>query len=111
MTDRLMAGRFYDVMGNPISDEVGQALMADFECRRIGHDTVVTDAGPVEVSTIFIPDDMRTQEDIEAGLPPLLFETAALLGNEDIIQERCSTGYDAVRAHLDVLGRVKAGRL
>lgn len=102
--------RFYDVQGSPISDATGQALMADFDARRFAHDTVITDAGPVEVSTMFIPDDMRSAQDVENGLPPLIFETAALLGSDEVAVERRSTGEEAIRAHLDVLGRVRGGR-
>lgn len=104
-----MAG-YYGVQGNPISDAAGEGLMALFEERRFSHDTVTTDVGPVEVSTMFIPRDMRTAEDIEQGRPPLIFETAALLGDNEIAMERRSTSAEAARAHLDVLSRVRSGR-
>ncbi len=102
---------YYDVLGNPISDEAGRAIMANFDSRRVGHDTVITDAGPVEVSTMFIPSDLRTAEQIENGDPVLLFETATLLADEEIITERRATGPEAVLTHLDVLDRVQPGRL
>ncbi|ABW14375.1 hypothetical protein Franean1_5012 [Parafrankia sp. EAN1pec] len=102
---------FYGVQGNPISDAVGEALMADIESRRFSHEVVDTDAGPVEVSTMFIPRDMRSAEDIEQGRPPLIFETAALLDDNEIAMERRSTGAEAAQAHFDVLSRVQSGRL
>lgn len=102
---------FYGVQGNPISDAVGQALMADFDARRFSHDTVITDAGLVEVSTMFIPRDMRSAEDIEQGHPPLIFETAALLGADEVAIERRSTTAEAAQAHFDVLSRVQSGQL
>ncbi|MEX5634970.1 hypothetical protein [Parafrankia sp. FMc2] len=101
---------FFGVKGNPISDATGEALMADSDARRFAHDTVTTDAGPVKVSTMFIPDDMRSAQDVEDGLPPLIFETAALLGSDEVAIERRSTGDEAIRAHLDVLGRIQGGR-
>ncbi|WP_131802321.1 hypothetical protein [Parafrankia soli] len=84
--------------------------MADVEARRFSHEVVDTDAGPVEVSTMFIPRDLRTPEDIENGGRPLLFETAALLGDHEVIIERRSTGAEAAQAHFDVLSRVRSGR-
>lgn len=102
---------FYGVQGNPISDAVGEALMADVESRRFSHEVVDTDAGPVQVSTMFIPRDLRTAEDIENGSRPLLFETAALLGDDEVIVERRATGTEAAHAHFDVVERVRAGRL
>lgn len=88
-----MSRGYYDVDGNPISQEEGLRLFgADNDQRQLAKDT----QGDVTVSTVALVIDHAFGHG-----PPLIYETMIFGGEHDDEQWRYSTRLEAIQGHAE----------
>lgn len=102
-----MSVDFYDRFGKPMPDDwwdkkkYGHQFRSWQTDKRVGN-TVV---GDVTVSTVWLGLDHQ-----HGSGPPLIFETMTFGGEYDQEMQRYSTEEDAMRGHLNVVDRLRAGK-
>lgn len=91
---------YYNMEGQPISEQEASKLLASFDdTRAIAHSLY----NHVEISTVLLVFDMNF-----GTPPPLIFETMISGGVYDDHIERYSTKEEAVKGHVRLLKMVKA---
>lgn len=95
--------RYYDLDGNQVDEATGVMLMAATD--PIARDTIMSDGGPIEVSTIFLSADHNFPGD---G-PLRIFETMTFWNGEENDCKRWSTLTEAREGHAAIVAKLQGG--